>query len=998
MTAEQGDDAARQAAGQFALHLRKLHDRVGNPSYADLERASDHVLKKSTVFDILHGKRVRVPPWSRVAAFVAACRKLAEETGLDPMQLGTNEGWREAYTDAREGRINPDFPGLGDPPPGSGQPGGLSARPDLASAVLPTQPRLPQTGSQIADASTSPARAGIAPLHGPVPRSVNGFIGREKFLEDLHQAFVSAERRSALAIQGPGGIGKTQLAIAYSQRYAAYYNLIWWISCETWNVAYRDMASLESRLGLTQVTPSAQEARFAALFNALRVGATYEHWLLVFDGADVPSDIEELIPPRHGHVLITSRNTMWEAGEQLIEVDVFERQESVSFLHNRMYGVSEADAQRLAEATGDFPLALEHAAVSRIPVDDYIDRIEKAPVTLLSAHQPPGYPLPVAEIWQQTIEKLRNETDSMRLLRCAAFFGGTPISLEMLDKGRYLSEISIQEILEDPMRRSRAILVLRRTGLLRLRNAPRTLELHSLTQRIVRDTLTAEEVRQYQHDVHLLLAAADPGSPGDPNDWRDYDQLRGHMGPSDIVGCVDGTVRRFVVNIATYLNAAGNPAAGRGLADAALAHWGAESTGEASTDFGATAAVFAMHRCKVDSLFSLGEYHDALELSVSVLDEMVTDGDRWWPHEVIASLRCAGTRLRVLGRFEAALEADERSVEQHTAEFSPEHPQTFLASDNLTVDNALNGEYNQAVQLAHRTYYTCRGFYESDHPAIFFYQNSLARCRRLAGQYDEALALAEDAYRGFRAAIDRGIMTESHPWVLTQEIDLAAARRDAGFIDVAFEAFVSQARDVHQSCWQAFGVDHQHTLAAAVMLGSLLRRIPGRAEEAAEEVARARHRYRATLGEYHPYSLGCSMALAGILRQNDEPASALDLLNSAIAGLEGTIGPAHPLTLNAVAALVNVLTDMDDSAEAVARGESALAGFQDSLGLDHPDTLGCAANVAAALTACGRDGEAAVLSADTAERFSRTLGNDHPRTLSSRTGGQFDPDFTPLPL
>jgi tetratricopeptide (TPR) repeat protein len=995
--AEQDDDAARQAAQQFVAHLRKLHDRVGKPSYAELERASNHVLKKSTVSDILQGKRLKIPQWSRVAAFIAACRKLAEETGLDPMQLGTIEGWREAYSDAREGRINPDFPGLADPPPVPAPPGRPDAGPGTTSVVL-TQPRPSLPFRENATASTGRARFGAAQLLGPVPRGVNGFIGRETFLEDLHDAFISTDRRGALAIQGPGGIGKTQIAIAYTLRYAAEYDLIWWISCENLNTSYQDMVSLESRLSLTQVTASAQEPRFAALFNELRVGAPYERWLLIFDDANVPDDIEELIPPRHGHILITTRNNMWEVRDQLIEVDVFKRQESVSFLRDRVQGLSEADAHRLAEATGDFPIALEHAAMSRIPVDNYIDRIQKSPVTLLSAHQPPGYPLPVANIWQQTIAELRNEPDSVQLLRCAAFFGSRPIPLEILVKRHHLPGISIRELLENPIRRSRAILILRRTGLLRLNNEPRTLELHSLTQRIVRDTLTAEEKRQCQHDVHQLLAADDPGSPGDPGAWRKYDQLREHMGPSEIAACADGEVRRFVVNVAAYLSTAGNPAAARDLADAALARWENEPTGTASNGFDATAALLAMQWREMDSLFSLGEYHDALELSASILAKMAASRDSWWPSELIAGLRCAGTRLRVLGRFAAALGADEESVKQHIAEFSAEDPRTFTALDNLTTDNALNGKYDEAAQLAYRTYYACRAFFDSNHPAIFFHQNSLARCRRLTGQYGEAVALAEDAHRGFRATVDHGIMPGGHPWVLTQQIDLAATRRDAGLIDAAFQAFASPTHDVHQACWQAFGVDHQYTLAAAVMLGSLLRWLPGRGDEAAEEVAAARHRYRATLGEDHPYSHGCSMALAGILRQNGQPARALELISPAIAGLERTVGATHPLTLNAVAALVNVLTDLGDPAEAAARGESALAGFQATLGTGHPDTLRCAANVAAALTACGRDEEARGLNADTVERFSRTLGEKHPNTLSSRAGERFDPDFTPLPL
>jgi hypothetical protein len=56
MAAEQ-DEAARQ----FVHHLNELHRRVGKPSYTEIRQASERKLIKSTVSDILNGKRVRVP-------------------------------------------------------------------------------------------------------------------------------------------------------------------------------------------------------------------------------------------------------------------------------------------------------------------------------------------------------------------------------------------------------------------------------------------------------------------------------------------------------------------------------------------------------------------------------------------------------------------------------------------------------------------------------------------------------------------------------------------------------------------------------------------------------------------------------------------------------------------------------------------------------------------------------------------------------------------------
>jgi hypothetical protein len=46
---------------------------------------------------------------------------------------------------------------------------------------------------------------------------------------------------------------------------------------------------------------------------ALGRGEPYRRWLLVFDNAHRPEEIEDLIPTVSGDVLITSRNHRWAA-------------------------------------------------------------------------------------------------------------------------------------------------------------------------------------------------------------------------------------------------------------------------------------------------------------------------------------------------------------------------------------------------------------------------------------------------------------------------------------------------------------------------------------------------------------------------------------------------------------------------------------------------------------------------------------------------------------
>src|SRR6266566_3989044 len=83
------------------------------------------------------------------------------------------------------------------------------------------------------------------------------FIGREGLLERLRTSVQSSSVTVVHALHGMSGIGKTALAIEYAHRYAADYDLIWWVpSEEPVSVADR-LAQLACTLGLAEATDPA---------------------------------------------------------------------------------------------------------------------------------------------------------------------------------------------------------------------------------------------------------------------------------------------------------------------------------------------------------------------------------------------------------------------------------------------------------------------------------------------------------------------------------------------------------------------------------------------------------------------------------------------------------------------------------------------------------------------------------------------------------------------
>lgn len=980
---------------RFVGDLAELRQRAGKPSYSRLELLSRHELKRATMSDVLNGIRVNLPDWRFVSAFVAACRAAAEESGLEPNDLGTIADWKRHWDGASSGLIDARFPGHGH---------GAFTSQEAVPPPSQEHTTIPAAGARlagVADAADDGSARGSdhagAPAWWPMPPRLPDFAGREAWLTRLRGALTTPDSANPVVIQGLCGIGKTQLAVEYAHRYSGEYDLAWWIPCADQDSAHVAMSDLEARLGILGTSPAEGEVRYARLFDRLREGRPYERWLLVLDSANDPDVIRPLIPPMSdaGHVLVTSRNSRWEATADMHELDTFTREESIEFLRRRLRRFNAADAHQLADAVGDLPLVLEHAVEFQIAIADYVSRLAEDPLALLDS-QPSDYPATIAGEWRAAIARLRDHApDALALLRCLSYFGSEPIPRQALERGRYLGEVSLHRLLRDSIRWNRAIMMLRRAGLLRVHADSRTLEVHQVTRRIVR-AMEAAHAERSRHDVHLLMAAADTLRPDDPCDCRAYEELRAHASQSDAEACPEESVRRLVVNLARSLTSAGDPRAAVSLADSALPRWKQDGADGLEKDSG---GFLAMSQAKAEALLSCGQYQAAFRLGEDTLAMMQSDPARW-EAEIIQVGRMAGTHWRVRGDFSAALAADRESASGHAAEFGRDNPHTFAAVNDVIADLALNGQYSDAIGAARRLSDDCLSFYnDADYPAVLFERNVLGRCSWLNGRCDEALRILTEVHAGYTAVARKGVLADDHPWRLTHEIDYAIARRDKGLIAADLEVLASRMHDVRRRCWRTFGVDHPQTLAATVVLGSILRRIEGRAADAPRLLADAVPRYQALLPG-HPFTLACQGYLASVRWQaatSELERSALDPvpeLIDVLATLTETAGESHPLSLATMASLANVLAEAGELDAALGHAGQALSGFHARLGRDHPHSLACEANLA---TIRARQGERAD-SGEMRARYAAAAGAGHPDVRLFDEGRLVHLDFTPLPL
>ena len=346
------------------------------------------------------------------------------------------------------------------------------------------QPSLGGVGNKAVPKSTDPVWTVNA------PRNPN-FTGREAILNALREHFVDPSSSSrAQAIYGLGGVGKTQLAVEYASRHAwdeRSYSHVLWLRAEEHSVLASDYAGLTETLGLLEQNEVEQHPKIEAVRRWLQ---QHEGWLLIFDNAEQPTNIQPFLPTSHrGHILITSRNPAWSDLATPRQVDILDRTDSIALIQKRTRRDENQAADALAQTLGDLPLALSQAAAyieqTGRSIQEYLRLAEKRKQELLALPSAPiDYPSTVATTWSLSFEQVRNQCPpAADLLSLCSFLGASPIPIEILKRGAAALPASFSTIVSDEIQFDHAISTLRRYSLVHVSN--QALLFHRLVQTVM---------------------------------------------------------------------------------------------------------------------------------------------------------------------------------------------------------------------------------------------------------------------------------------------------------------------------------------------------------------------------------------------------------------------------------------------------------------------------------------------------------------------------------
>ncbi|MFG3045182.1 FxSxx-COOH system tetratricopeptide repeat protein [Streptomyces sp. NPDC048241] len=813
-------------------------------------------------------------------------------------------------------------------------------------------------------ARPAPAAAPRFPNEPPevfdTPRRNRRFTGRDAELEDIRAAFTGptagttpGDGADRIVLHGISGTGKTQIAIEYTHRFGSDHDVVWWIDASHRAKARERLAALAPRLGLPVGERIGERIR--AVHEAARA-APPGRWLLVFDGAEDPAQLTDLLPDGPAHVLLTATTRDWSGvpGTRVSGVRSFTRTESVAYVRRRAARLDPAEADELAATLLDLPLLLAQssawlAANADVPPAEYL-RLLRHEITGTDTgdegdedgedtedaedHGTGGYPEGFRTAWSTTLATLRERNpEAAELLNLLAFFAPDEIPVRLLTEVRHGDlPPALDELVRDPRSWHLALRGLSEFTAVRLdyeqdlaeNPAVEQVRMHRLYQRFLRENLTPEQRRTYAETACQVLVGADPRRPADTRDWERYALLVPHLGFAGAFDSPRAAVQDLVLNCVEYLRVRGEYRTALVLCEEVHTHWRRDLDP-------AHGALLSLQHKLGGILRMAGSYPRAERLGRAVVTRLEADRPEDHP-ELLRAKDALGSTLLALGQYGRARELFAEAAARFADQFGTEAPQTLAARHNQGLALLLLGRYPEARAILRDVLQIRQRRLRSRHHLTLHSGAVYARLIRMLGDYPESVSRLEQITRMLRQLSD-----ERHPQSILADHQLGVSRRRSGDYAEAEE------------------------------------RLSGAAQRAAQ-----------VLGPRHPDTLVIQSDHAAFLREHGDLQTAVRLTES-VAQLYGELlGPQHPYTVGALGNLGLAVGHTGDHRRALALAETAFRGIADAVGRDHPWTLGCALNLSGARSLAYDVPGAHELSRETALGAARLLGATHPLALSAR--------------
>lgn len=361
----------------------------------------------------------------------------------------------------------------------------------------------------------------FASLKGPNP----DFVGRKQYLDQLERDLIAkrslSEPTKIRVLWGKGGVGKSELAIEFANRYLSQFSLVWTFLCDSEehiNLGYR---SLAEKLGIPycQLPPEKIKENVHFYLENHRFD---RQWLLIFDNVEEP-----LIdyPQRGGAILVTSQKKILNPEFQ-IEVTPFGKKESIALLEKITHEKAASEMEELITTLQGFPLLLNYAAhyIKATPGFSIRDYALAFSDHLMDKDGPlwqeidvnKRYQKSLVVSWQFPLRSLEKENPlALEWLFVCAYLYPEHIPEEWIDT--WLSE---RLLVPMEFAKQEILTSLSNFGVINYQEKTKTFSIHRFFLHMIRENRQAEKNRDLQQVITLLSKYAKNYRFVDPSTWE----------------------------------------------------------------------------------------------------------------------------------------------------------------------------------------------------------------------------------------------------------------------------------------------------------------------------------------------------------------------------------------------------------------------------------------------------------------------------------------------
>ena len=692
------------------------------------------------------------------------------------------------------------------------------------------------------------------------------FTGRQDVLADLQSTFSSPQTSLQVqALSGLAGVGKTQLAVEYSYRYANNYRAVLWVHADAPEILQSSFVELAEVLDLPEKSEVSQPLIVKAVKRWLQQNT---RWLLIVDNLEDIDLLRDLVPSPHaGQILVTTRSHRTGSIAHRIDLEPMPIDEGALLLLRRakllipcasLNEASETDnivAKKIAQAIHGLPLALDQAGAyieeTGRGLSDYASLYEQRSSPLLKRRGASGHDHPesVTTTFSLSFEKLKTLNPvAIELLEFCAFLHPDAIPEEMITGGASALPPLLSSAATDPLEFDRAIEDLLKFSFIQRKSDQNILIIHRLVQIVVKDGMSEERQREYVEQIVRVINTVFPST-----EFSTWTLCQSYLLQAEMVAKLIEQENTLLSEAAQLLCRVGNYLQQRALYDEA----------------------------------------ERLLLQASVMAEALVGLD----HPTLIPILNTLARIYYLkGRYNQAEPLLLRSLALGEELLGIEHPNLGDTLNRLGRTYHKQGRYSEAELILERALALRQEFLGQDHPDIAISMDSLATLYKRQGKYEQTEALYTQAL-----AIRQARLDPQHPSIAANLNNLAAFYRSQGKHEQA-EALAEQAVKMYE---QALGPEHPSVINALATLAKIYQEQGkyAEAEPLHQRVLTAAHKQ---LGQEHPDLVTYENNLARLYFLQGKYVEAETTARQALTLGEKVLGPKH----RHVGTSINTLADI----------------------------------------------------------------------------------------